>query len=326
MSHEHQRQEPDKIPELGMVIKIPSKLAQLKENSLPQTPSKSALMQIATIGQDGDLPPKPLIVRYNPIPQPKTPLIIQVPTRLAYRDNYAIPWQYSIIETTPTGQEEACPTKEVTNIIEAGRMIRSRRVYALETLRKKEPTPEGKSEMIENMKDIVTRKDAAEFLEFIHRNKYELLDQMSKYLTRISLLSLLMNSKGHRNLLLNILKEAHVARDITIEKFGAIINNIIAGSCLSFLEEEVPAIERGHNQPLHISVKHEDYMITRVLIDNGFSLNVLLKTMLDRLCSTSSQLRTSFVIVRAFDGSKREVMGEITLPIRIGPITFNITL
>ncbi|RDX76837.1 hypothetical protein CR513_43132, partial [Mucuna pruriens] len=66
-------------------------------------------------------------------------------------------------------------------------------------------------------------------------------------------------------------------------------------------------------------------MITRVMIDNGSSLNVLSKITLDKLYSPSLQLRTSFVVVRAFDGSKREVMGVITLPIRIDPITFDIT-
>ncbi|RDY04086.1 hypothetical protein CR513_12232, partial [Mucuna pruriens] len=48
------------------------------------------------------------------------------------------------------------------------------------------------------------------------------------------------------------------------------------------------------------------------------------KTPAHKLCSVNSQLRTSSVVVRAFDGSKREVMGEITLPIYVGPTMFNI--
>jgi len=31
------------------------------------------------------------------------------------------------------------------------------------------------------------------------------------------------------------------------------------------------------------------------------------------------------MIVRAFDGSRREVMGEIELPIKVGPCTFQVT-
>ncbi|RDY12187.1 hypothetical protein CR513_03046, partial [Mucuna pruriens] len=66
-------------------------------------------------------------------------------------------------------------------------------------------------------------------------------------------------------------------------------------------------------------------MLARVLIANGSSLNVMPKATLDKLYSTSSQLRTSSIVVRAFNRSKREVMGEITLPIRIRLVTFDIT-
>ncbi|RDX97441.1 hypothetical protein CR513_19785, partial [Mucuna pruriens] len=55
------------------------------------------------------------------------------------------------------------------------------------------------------------------------------------------------------------------------------------------------------------------------------SRNVLPKTTLDKLYSPSTILRNSPIVVRAFDGSKREVMGKITLPIHIGPTTFDIT-
>ncbi|RDX92472.1 hypothetical protein CR513_25395, partial [Mucuna pruriens] len=103
------------------------------------------------------------------------------------------------------------------------------------------------------------------------------------------------------------------------------INNIISRGRLTFFEEEVPAEGRGHNQPLHISIKCGDYMISRVLIENGSSLNVLPKATLDKLCFVNSQLKTSSVVVRAFDGSKREVMGKITLPICISPTVFDVT-
>ncbi|RDX97018.1 hypothetical protein CR513_20264, partial [Mucuna pruriens] len=134
-----------------------------------------------------------------------------------------------------------------------------------------------------------------------------------------------INLEGHRNLLLNVLNDPHVAQDITSKKFEGIINNIMASCHLSFFEDEVPTEGRGDNHPLHIVVKCGNYMIARVLIDNGSSLNVMPNTTLDKLYSTSSTLKTSSVVVRAFDGSKREVIGKITLPIRIGPTTFDIT-
>ncbi|RDX80081.1 hypothetical protein CR513_39407, partial [Mucuna pruriens] len=106
---------------------------------------------------------------------------------------------------------------------------------------------------------------------------------------------------------------------------GTRLNTLLSSYHLSFSEEEVLDEGRNHNQLLHIVVKCGNYMIARVLIDNKSSLNVMPKTTLDKLHYPSTVLRNSQVVVRAFDGSKREVMGEITPPIRIGPTTFDIT-
>ncbi|RDY13188.1 hypothetical protein CR513_01932, partial [Mucuna pruriens] len=171
---------------------------------------------------------------------------------------------------------------------------------------------------------MVTEGEAIEFLKLICHNEYEMLDQLYKTPARVSLLSLLINLEEHHNLLLKVLNDAHVAQDITLEKFGGIINNITTSCHLSF-EDEVLVEGGGHNQPLHIAIKCGNYMIARVLIDNGFPLNVMSKTTLDKLYSIGSILKTSSVVVKAFNGSKREVMGEITLTIHIGPTTFDIT-
>nr|KYP35643.1 hypothetical protein KK1_043302 [Cajanus cajan] len=48
------------------------------------------------------------------------------------------------------------------------------------------------------------------------------------------------------------------------------------------------------------------------------------KRTLDQVAIKGIQMRPSNMIVRAFDGSKREVVGEISLPIQIGPTIFNV--
>ncbi|RDY02549.1 hypothetical protein CR513_13978, partial [Mucuna pruriens] len=120
--------------------------------------------------------------------------------------------------------------------------------------------------------------EATEFFKLIHHSEYEMLDQMHYRPARVSHLSLLINSEGHRNLLLKVLNDAHVAQDITPEKFGGITTS----HHLSFSEDEVPTEGKNHNQPLHIVVKCGNYMIARVLIDNGSSLNIMPKTILDK--------------------------------------------
>ncbi|RDX81754.1 hypothetical protein CR513_37527, partial [Mucuna pruriens] len=68
---------------------------------------------------------------------------------------------------------------------------------------------------------------------------------------------------------------------------------IIYHSEYKLLEEEILTEGKGHNQPLHISVKCGNYMLVKVLINNGSSLNVMPKSTLNKIHSTSSQLRTS---------------------------------
>ncbi|RDX65960.1 hypothetical protein CR513_55327, partial [Mucuna pruriens] len=176
--------------------------------------------------------------------------------------------------------------------------------------------PAKKEERIEMPKRMVTEGEAHEFLKMIHHSEYEMLDQLHKTPAHISLLSLLINLESHLELLLKVLNDAHVPQDIILEKFGGIINNITASRHLSFSKEEVQTERRDHNQPLDITVKRGGYMIAKVLINNRCSLNVMPKAMLDKLYLPGATLKNNPIV---------EVMGEITLPIRIGPKMFDIT-
>ena len=125
--------------------------------------------------------------------------------------------------------------------------------------------------------------------------------------------------------MVKVLNEAHIAQDITVEGFSGIVNNITANNYLTFAEEEIPAEGRGYNRALHVSVKYMEHVMAKVLIDNGSSLNVMPKSMLEKLLFDASHLRPSSMVVWAFDGSRREVRGEIDLPIQIGPHTCQVT-
>ncbi|RDY10265.1 hypothetical protein CR513_05249, partial [Mucuna pruriens] len=257
--------------------------------------------QVAALGQEWARLFQPLIIQCDPI-RP-APLIITAPPKPAYENNHVIPWHYDpVLEELPKKQADDPSAEEITNIAEPEGMTRSGRIYNPENLGKKNPK--------ENPKGAP-------------KDEFELLDHMNKTPARISLLSLLLNSESHRNLLLRVMKEAHVALDTIAERFGGIIGSLTSSGRLTFSDEEIPAEGRQHNQPLHIAVKCGDYMLTKVLIDNGSSLNVLPKATLYKLSSIDAQLKASPVVVRAFDGSRRDVMGEVTLPIYIGPTLLN---
>ena len=61
----------------------------------------------------------------------------------------------------------------------------------------------------------------------------------------------------------------------------------------------------------------------RALLDNGSSINVIPMSTLSRLQIELSYMKKSQMVVRAFDGTKREVFRNIELPIQMGPCTFN---
>ena len=62
-------------------------------------------------------------------------------------------------------------------------------------------------------------------------------------------------------------------------------------------------------------------MLSHVLVDIGSALNVLPKNALDRLDAKEVVMKPSDIIVRAIDGSKRTVLGELNLPIKVGSQT-----
>ncbi|RDX93450.1 hypothetical protein CR513_24294, partial [Mucuna pruriens] len=224
---------------------------------------------------------KPLTIYYDPVRAPRVPLTINIPAQPAYRDNHAVPWRYDLTALEKSKEEE--PAKEVTNVAESRGITKSGCIYTLKNLRGKETHTPTRKALTANTQAPAPEKEAEEFLKIIRHSEYQFLDQMNKTPARISLLSLLLNSETHRNLLLNVLKEAHVAQDITMERFGSLVNNITSRGHLTFSDEEIPVKGKNHNQPLHISVRCGGYMIARVLIDNGSSLNVLPKATLDKL-------------------------------------------
>ena len=69
---------------------------------------------------------------------------------------------------------------------------------------------------------------------------------------------------------------------------------------------------------MHIIVKRENMIVARVLIDNRSALNVCPMSTLKRLNVDTSLIHPTTMISRAFDGTFREVQGEIELAIGIG--------
>jgi hypothetical protein len=167
--------------------------------------------------------------------------------------------------------------------------------------------------------------DSDEVWKLIKKSEYKVVDQLLQTPSKISILSLLLNSNTHREALMRVLDQAFVDHDITTGQFDGVVGNITTCNNLSFSEEELPKEGRNHNLALHISVNCKSDALSNVLVDTGSSVNVMSKTTLNQLSYQGTPMRYNEVVVKAFDGSKKPVIGEVDLPIMIGPHLFQIT-
>ena len=98
--------------------------------------------------------------------------------------------------------------------------------------------------------------------------------------------------------------------------------SLTADNGLGFSDAGLTHKGRNHNDALHVSIECRGTTMAHVLVDTGSSLNVLPKKVLDRLYCEGLILNPSNIVVRAFDGSKRMVHGEVDIPVKVGSQTF----
>lgn len=104
-------------------------------------------------------------------------------------------------------------------------------------------------------------------------------------------------------------------------QFEGVVNNIATNLSLGFSDEELPAEGRNHNKSLHISIECVGTVLSRVLVNTGSSVNVIPKSSLAKLTTEGLMMKPSELVSRAFDGSRRTVISEVDLPMKIVPHT-----
>ncbi|PKI68441.1 hypothetical protein CRG98_011166 [Punica granatum] len=155
-------------------------------------------------------------------------------------------------------------------------------------------------------------------------SEYKVVEQMAKSPAHISLLSLLLGSEPHREALLRVLTATQVPKETPPDKIEETIGSIFSNT-ISFSDDELPSEGWSHSRALHIVCKCNNYIIDRVMIDNGSALNFCPVTTLRQMNVDLNRVRPSKTAVQAFDGSRREVNGEIDLLIDVGSCSFSIT-
>ncbi|XP_070005338.1 uncharacterized protein [Nicotiana sylvestris] len=184
--------------------------------------------------------------------------------------------------------------KEKVN--ETGGLTHSGRCFTPEELRKAKPFKDSQIPV----KKSVTKEEAEEFLKKMKVQDYSIVEQV----------------------LMKILNEAHVPDKITVKHLEKISGKIFEANRITFSDDELPMEGIEHNRALYLTVKCEDSIVSRGLVDNGSSANICPMSTLQKLKIGTEIIHLNSVCVRGFDGGGKDSVGDIMLVLSIRPVEF----
>jgi len=121
-----------------------------------------------------------------------------------------------------------------------------------------------------------------------------------------------------------MLNEAYVNPNVTPQNVIGMVDPIKHVNLITFSKEEIiPQLEKSL-LALHITLKCKGFIVANVLIDGRSIINVLPKSTLTHLQVDEEDLTPQMMIVRAFDGTQRDTLGEVILPLEVGPSIFQV--
>ncbi|XP_019234623.1 PREDICTED: uncharacterized protein LOC109215064 [Nicotiana attenuata] len=251
--------------------------------------------------------PKGTYVARGPVISPRLnePVVIARAPQKPTKDPTAIPWNYNKVVVTYKGKEvigeanETNPTEKYLNLEDFNKA-------------KKKRVP---------LKKPVSAEEAEEFFRKMKTADYDVIDQLRKSPSQVSLLSLLVSSTKHQKVLIKTLNEAYVPIKTTFEQLERMVDEV---NQISFSKNDFPLEGAAHNKDLHLTVKCEGYYVKRVMLDGGSGVDICPLSTLQRMEIGIERIRPDNVCVRAFDGIKRDTIGEIVLILNIGPVDFEV--
>ncbi|KAI5445420.1 hypothetical protein KIW84_013598 [Lathyrus oleraceus] len=255
-----------------------------------------------------------ITIYYDPVDLPNLTeealVTITVPGPIPYDKDDAVPWHYGgeVYCNGEKLEEQSASETTVLKVDNAGPsgFTRNGRLFAPDALRRgeEEKDKKEKAEALARAKgkavadnsgntpvmtpapagsDNKLDDEAEEFLRIIKKSEYKLVDHLQQTPSKISILSLLLSSEGHREALLKILKKAYVPQEITINQLETVVSNVHASHGLGFTDMDLTVDGRNHNRALHIAMECKGAVLSHALVDTGSSLNVLPKKALAKL-------------------------------------------
>ncbi|XP_050889558.1 uncharacterized protein LOC127094827 [Lathyrus oleraceus] len=205
-----------------------------------------------------------------PTPARPTPLTIMLPGPLPYSSKSVVPWNYGsdvYYHVVPWNYgldvyyhvpSEYKPSEDeslnVDNFVGTGRITISGRIYspqnaqynidALEKAKGKQVVGNNSESVSANAPNAVpgtsSSQEVEELLRLIRKSDYKVIDHLSQTPSKISILSLLLCSEAHRNVLGKLLSSSFVPQNITVNQLEWVVASISADNGLGFTELDLP--------------------------------------------------------------------------------------
>ena len=100
------------------------------------------------------------------------------------------------------------------------------------------------------------------------------------------------------------------------------IMTVDRATCIMFSDDDLPPEGSNQTPPLYIIVGCSGHRVPSVLLDNGSTLNVYLLAIVIALGYAPLDFGPSTQTTKAYDSTKREVMGTLMIELLIGLATF----
>ncbi|KAI8572763.1 hypothetical protein RHMOL_Rhmol01G0225500 [Rhododendron molle] len=142
--------------------------------------------------------------------------------------------------------------------------------------------------------------------------------QLKQTQAKMSVWDVLVHSTRHCDELIQALSHLKVPSDITLDKLVALIKTITIKHAITFTDQDLPAEGTDHNRPLHVTLKCHGKWVPVILIDNGSAINVCPLRVAYCLGYKNKDCTPSKVKVRAYDNTRRDVIGTLMLPMTFG--------
>ena len=129
-----------------------------------------------------------------------------------------------------------------------------------------------------------------------------------------------MASYKQRQNLVDLLNQIQVTTTTTSQDLNTMIGSINRDLTISYSDKDLTKKGKHHNDPLHITIDSIGKRIPMVLVNAGSALNMCPLKIASCLGLSIEDFVPTDQHVRAYDNSRKKVLGTITLELTIEPM------